>query len=183
MILLLNLKLFSVLSIKIFHQMIKKIFMSFKVSQLQTHLLRSYIGLKTTLTILVKFLQRNKDIVLPSGDKYSSVVILDKASDKEKIYGLINDGISKQNYIIEENDSTLAWLKFFQNVIYRNFMNKHEQYKEMRLDMILYLMYLMTWIRYSPVFLQVKHYILILIEFTFEGNLNLFVRNQFSENF
>lgn len=82
--------------------------MSFKVSQLQTHLLRSYIGLNTTLTILVKFLQRNKDIVLPSGDKYSSVVILDKASDKEKIYGLINDGISKQNYIIEENDSTLA---------------------------------------------------------------------------
>ena len=62
-------------------------------------------------------------------------------------------------------------------------MNKHEQYKEMRLDMILYLMYLMTWIRYSPVFLQVKHYILFLIEFTFEGNLNLFVRNQFSENF
>ena len=82
--------------------------MSFKVSQLQTHLLRSYIGLKTTFTILVKFLQRNKDIVLPFGDKYSSVVILGKAPDKEKNHGLINDGISKQNYITEENDSTLA---------------------------------------------------------------------------
>ena len=44
---------------------------------------------------------------------------------------MINDGISKGVYVIEENGSTLAELKSFQNFIYRNF-KKHEKYKEMR---------------------------------------------------
>ena len=80
---------------------------------------------------LLKPLQRNKDIVLLFGDKDSSVVILDKACYNEKINRLINDGISKGVYVIEENDNTLTELKSFQNFIYRNF-KKHKKYKEMR---------------------------------------------------
>ena len=59
--------------------------------------------------------------LLLSGDKDSSVVILvkssmvilEKASYKEKINRLINDGISKGVYVIEENDNTLAELESF----------------------------------------------------------------------
>ena len=36
--------------------------------------------------------------------------------------------MSKRVYVIEENGSTLAELKSFQNFIYRNF-KKHEKYK------------------------------------------------------
>ena len=79
---------------------------------------------------LLKPLQRNKDIVLLSGDKDSSVVVLDKACYNEKINRLIKDDISKGVYVIEENDNTLTELKSFQNFIYRNF-KKHEKYKEM----------------------------------------------------
>ena len=80
---------------------------------------------------MLKPLQTNKDIVLLSGDKDSSVVILDISCYKEKINRSINDGVSKGVYVIEENDNTLTELKSFQNFIYRNF-KKHEKYKEMR---------------------------------------------------
>ena len=53
-------------------------------------------------------MQRNKDIVLLSGNKDSSVVILDKACYKEKINRLINDNISKGVYVIQENDNILT---------------------------------------------------------------------------
>ena len=49
----------------------------------------------------------------------------------KKINRLINEGISKGVYVIEENDNTLTQLKSFQNFIYRNF-KKHEKYKETR---------------------------------------------------
>ena len=80
---------------------------------------------------MLKPLKTNKDIVLLSGDKDSSVVILDTACYKEKINGLINDGISKGAYVIEENDNTLAELKTFQDFIYSNF-KKYEKYNEMK---------------------------------------------------
>ena len=80
---------------------------------------------------LLKPLKTNKDIVLLSGDKNSSVVILDRACYKEKINRSINDGISKGVYDIKENDNTLTELKSFQNFIYRNF-KKHEKNKEVR---------------------------------------------------
>ena len=56
---------------------------------------------------------------------------MDKACYNDKINRLINDGISKGVYVIEENDNTLTELKSFQNFIYRNF-KKHEKYKEIR---------------------------------------------------
>ena len=79
-----------------------------------------YRTIDNTYNVL-KPLKRNKDTVLLSDDKdssvaildKSSVVILDKASYKEKINRLINDGISKGVYVIEENDNTLAGLKSF----------------------------------------------------------------------
>ena len=46
-----------------------------------------------------KSLQRNKDIILLSGDKDSSVVILDKVCYKEKSNRLINNGITKGVYV------------------------------------------------------------------------------------
>ena len=80
---------------------------------------------------MLKPLKANKDIALLSGDKDSSVVILDTACYKEKINILINDGISEGVYVIEENDNTLTELKSLQNFIYSNF-KKHDTYKEMR---------------------------------------------------
>ena len=53
-------------------------------------------------------MQRNKDIVLLSGNKDSSVVIFDKACYKEKINWLINVSVSKGAYVIQENDNILT---------------------------------------------------------------------------
>ena len=80
---------------------------------------------------MLKPLQTNKDIVLLSGDKDSSVGILDISCYKGKGNTLINDGIIKGVYILEENDNILTELKSFQNFIDRNF-KKREKYKEMR---------------------------------------------------
>ena len=102
--------------------------MNFK-GQLQTYSL-VYTTNSNTCNVK-KSLQRNKDIVLLSGNKDSSVVILDKAPCKENINRLINDGISKVVYVIEENDNILAELKSFQNFSYKN-LKKHEKYKEIR---------------------------------------------------
>ena len=54
---------------------------------------------------MLKPLQTNKDIGSLSGDKDSSVVILDISCYKEKTNRLIPDGISKGVYVIEENDN------------------------------------------------------------------------------
>ena len=54
---------------------------------------------------MLKPLQRNKDLVLLSGNKDSSLVILDNTPYKEKINRLINDGISKRVHVIEEHDN------------------------------------------------------------------------------
>ena len=80
---------------------------------------------------MLKPLQTNKDIVLLSGDKDSFVVILDISFYKGKIDRLINHGVSKGVYVIEENGNTLTELKPLKNCIYRTF-KKHEKYKEMR---------------------------------------------------
>ena len=80
---------------------------------------------------MLKALKTNKDIILLSGDKDSSVVILDTTCYKEKINRLINDGKSKGVYVTEEIDNTLTELKSFQNLISRNF-KRHEKYRETR---------------------------------------------------
>ena len=46
----LNSKIFTVATVKIFHQMVQKIFMNIK-GWLQTHSLRTYVGLAATLTM------------------------------------------------------------------------------------------------------------------------------------
>ena len=91
---------------------------------------------------MLKPLQTNKDIVLLSGNNYSSVVIWDISCYKEKINRLINDGTSKGVYVIEENDNTLTELKSLQNFLHRNF-KKHEKYKEMRPPQVSHLDFLL----------------------------------------
>ena len=91
---------------------------------------------------LLKPLQTNKDIALLSGDKDSSIVILDISCYKEKVNKLINEGISKGVYVIEENDNTLTELKSLQNFLHRNF-KKHEKYKEMRPPQVSHLDFLL----------------------------------------
>ena len=62
---------------------------------------------------MLKLLKANKDVVLRSDDKDSSVVILNTACYKEKINRFIDGGISKGVYVIEKNDDTLTELKSF----------------------------------------------------------------------
>ena len=71
----LNLKLLAVLLIKIFHEFLRSATNTFTQNVYKT---------KDSTYNLLKPLQRNKDIVLLSGDKDSSVVILDKACYNEK---------------------------------------------------------------------------------------------------
>ena len=54
---------------------------------------------------------------------------MDKWCYKEKNNRIINDGISKGVYVIKGNDNTLAELKSFQILIYRN-LKKHEKYEK-----------------------------------------------------
>ena len=124
---LLYLKLFAVPSIKIFHLDDKENFHEILMSATNAFTQNMH-GTKGSTCNLLNSLQRSKGIVLLSGDKDSSVLILYKACYKEK-NRLINDGISKGVYVIEENDNT-AELKLFQNFIYRNF-KKHEKYNKM----------------------------------------------------
>ena len=71
----LNLKLLAVLLIKIFHEFLRSATNTFTQNVYKT---------KDSTYNLLKPLQRNKDIVLLSGDKDSSVVILDKECYNEK---------------------------------------------------------------------------------------------------
>ena len=71
--------------------------------------------------MLYKGINPNKSIALFSSDKDSPLVILDPVCYTEKINRLINDGISKGVYFIEEKENTLIDLKLFQNFISRNF--------------------------------------------------------------
>ena len=76
---------------------------------------------------MLKHLQTNKDIVLPSGGKDCAVAILDTTCYKKRINRLINAGISKGVHVIEENNSTLTELKSFQNFIYKNFKRQEKK--------------------------------------------------------
>ena len=65
-----------------------------------------------------------------AGDKDSSVIILNKSDYLDKIYGLLNEGITKGTYVPCE-DTILTDLKKFQDFIRYNF-KKHKEYENMR---------------------------------------------------
>ena len=65
-------------------------------------------------------LRSNKDIVLLSGNKDSSVVIMNKADYVKKVNGMINEGIRQGKYEMTA-DTNHKDLEKFQSFLYRNF--------------------------------------------------------------
>ena len=68
----------------------------------------------------LRHLRSNKDIVLQSGDKDSSVVIMNKVDYIEKVNGMINEGIQQGKYKMT-TDTTHKDLEKFHSFLYRNF--------------------------------------------------------------
>ena len=77
----------------------------------------------------LKSLIQNQNIVILQGDKYSSVVIMDKSDYTQKLEDMIEEEISKGTYE-RTNDTALQDLKTFQDFLYRNFYN-YENYHKM----------------------------------------------------
>ena len=67
------------------------------------------------------------DIVILRGDKYSSVVIMNRSDYIEKLERMIEEGVKKDTYKKTE-DTTLQDLKKIQEFFYRNFYS-YEHYK------------------------------------------------------
>ena len=75
-------------------------------------------------------LRNNNNIVILSGDKDSSVIIVNKTDYVNKINDMISEGINDNKYVIS-NDTTLKDLHNFQAFLYRNFKD-HKNYKQLR---------------------------------------------------
>ena len=72
-----------------------------------------------TYKVLQK-LATDPDLVVLSGDKYSSVVIMQRADYVNKLETMIEEGIANGKYMVTE-DNTLKDLKSFQDFLTRNF--------------------------------------------------------------
>ena len=75
-------------------------------------------------------IRKNPDIVILSGDKDSSTVILNKTDYVDKVESMIQEGIDNGKYEIT-TDKTYRDLKNFQSFLYNNFKD-HEHYQKMR---------------------------------------------------
>ena len=69
-----------------------------------------------------KFIRDNKDIVILSGDKDSSIVIMNRKDYSKKIDDMINDGMQQRKYK-GTDDNILKELESFQSFFYRHFKN------------------------------------------------------------
>ena len=78
----------------------------------------------------LRHLRNNKDIVLLSGDKDSSAVVINKVYYVKNVNGMINEGIQQGKYEII-TDTTHEDLEKFQNFLYHNFKS-HPRYNNMR---------------------------------------------------
>ena len=76
-----------------------------------------------------KFIRDNKDIAILSGDKDSSIAIMDKKDYNKKIDEIINDGIQQGKHK-ETDDNILKELESFQSFLYRHFKNS-PHYRQM----------------------------------------------------
>ena len=76
-----------------------------------------------------KFIRDNKDIVIFSGDKDSSIAIRNKKDYNKKIDEIINDGIQRGKHK-ETDDNILKELESFQSFLYRHFKNS-PHYRQM----------------------------------------------------
>ena len=77
-----------------------------------------------------KQLRENENIVLLSGDKDTSMTIMNKTDYQNKVQKMINDGISVGKYVHTE-DTIIKDLSSFQSFLLCHF-NDHPQYKDMR---------------------------------------------------
>ena len=78
----------------------------------------------------LKSFRDNKDIVVLSGDKDSSVVTMNKQDYINKVNKLIDDGIQAGKYE-RTTDTTEKDLHNFQTFLYKNFQ-KHKDYDKLR---------------------------------------------------
>ena len=76
-----------------------------------------------------KSLRDNKNIVILSGDKDSSIVIMNKIDYDKKVEQMINEGIEQGKYE-ESEDNILKELESFQSFLYRHFKDT-PYYKQM----------------------------------------------------
>ena len=76
-----------------------------------------------------KSLRDNKNIVILSGDKDSSIVIMNKIDYDKKVEQMINEGIEQGKYE-ETEDNILKELESFQSFLYRHFKDT-PYYKQM----------------------------------------------------
>ena len=76
-------------------------------------------------------LRQNKNIVILSGDKDSSIVIMDRKDYVNKVNKMIDEGIHNGKYALSDEDKTHNNLHNFQQFLYRNF-RKHSEYTNMR---------------------------------------------------
>ena len=75
-------------------------------------------------------IRNNKDIVILSGDKDTSTVIMNRADYVTKVDRMIEAGVNEGKYA-PADDTILSDLKKFHSFLYRNF-KKHEKYEDMR---------------------------------------------------
>ena len=78
----------------------------------------------------MRHLRNHKDIVLLSGDKDSSVVVMNKVDYIKKVNGMIKEGIQQGEYEMTMN-TTDEDLEKFQSFLYCNFKS-HPRYIDMR---------------------------------------------------
>ena len=69
-----------------------------------------------------KVIRENRDIVILSGDKDSSIVIMNKKDYKRKIDDMMNEGIQQEKYK-ETDGNILKEVESFQSFLYKNFKN------------------------------------------------------------
>ena len=77
---------------------------------------------RDTMYHKTKFIRDNKDIVILSGDKDSSIVIMNRKDYSKKIDDMINDGMQQGKYK-GTDDNILKELESFQSFFYRHFKN------------------------------------------------------------
>ena len=71
---------------------------------------------------VLRKLANDQNLVVLSGDKDSSVVIMERELHVTKLEEMINDGIEKGKYV-EKEDTTLKNLTLFQSFLTRNYKN------------------------------------------------------------
>ena len=79
----------------------------------------------------LKNIIKDENIAVLSGDKDSSIVIMQKDDYNKKLQHMIDEGIRKGIYIPTE-DNTLNDLRKFQDFLQRNFKDKFARYEDMR---------------------------------------------------